>query len=199
MVLLALSTWHKAGLALAVAVFAGFALIVSMLVPRYRPQFPGRGLGVFLVTIVLLFIGMLAAVEIFGKEGGEAKAEGHTTTSAAATTGTTQGTTTQGTTTRSTTTQAPAATSVAVSETEFKITLAQTPTKAGSYAFAVKNDGKVPHDLVVSGNGVNAKTPLLNPGDSNTLKVDLKPGTYDLYCSVPGHKQAGMNLKLTVS
>lgn len=195
MLLLALSTGHKVGLALAVAAFAGFALIVAMVVPRYRPQFPGRGLGVFLVTIVLLFIGMLAAVEIFGKESEEAKAEGHTTTEVT----TTQATTTQATTTQATTTQAAAATKVDVSETEFKIALAKTPTKAGSYEFAVTNDGNVPHDLVVKGNGVNEKTPILNKGDSKTLKVELKPGTYDLYCSVPGHKQAGMDLKLTVS
>jgi uncharacterized cupredoxin-like copper-binding protein len=195
MMLLALSTGHKVGLALAVAAFAGFSLIVAMLVPRYRPQFPGRGLGVFLVAVVLLFLGMMAAVLVFGKEGGEAKAEAHSTTES-----TTQSTTTQSTTTQATTTQAaPAATKVDVSETEFKITLAQTPSKAGSYEFAVSNDGKVPHDFVVSGNGVNAKTELLDPGSSSTLKVDLKPGTYDVYCSVPGHKQAGMDLKLTVS
>jgi uncharacterized cupredoxin-like copper-binding protein len=199
MVLLALSTGHKVGLALAVAAFAGFSLIVAMLVPRYRPQFPGRGLGVFLVAIVLMFVGMMAAVVIFGKEGGEAKAEAHSTTETTTQSTTTQSTTTQATTTQATTTQAPAATEVDVSETEFKITLAQTPSKAGSYEFAVKNDGKVPHDLVVSGNGVNAKTELLDPGASGTLKVDLKPGTYDVYCSVPGHKQAGMDLKLTVS
>ena len=190
MLLLALSTGHKVGLALAVAAFAGFALIVAMVVPRYRPQFPGRGLGVFLVTIVLLFVGMLAAVEIFGKESEEAKAEGHTTTEV---------TTTQATTTQATTTQAAAATKVDVSETEFKIALAKTPTKAGSYEFTVTNDGNIPHDFVVKGNGVNEKTPILNKGDTKTLKVELKPGTYDLYCSVPGHKQAGMDLKLTVS
>jgi uncharacterized cupredoxin-like copper-binding protein len=172
----------------AVFIFAGFSLIVSMLVPRYRPQFPGRGLGVFIVACLLLFVGMMAAVVTFGKESEAATAEGHTT-AAATTTTTTQGTTTQ----------AAPATKVDVSETEFKITLAQTPTAAGSYEFAVSNDGKIPHDLVVSGNGVNAKTPLLNPGQSATLKVDLKPGTYDLYCSVPGHKQAGMDVKLTVS
>jgi uncharacterized cupredoxin-like copper-binding protein len=186
--LLGLSTGHKAGLAVAVFIFVGFSLIVSMLVPRYRPQFPGRGLGVFLAACVLLFIGMISAVFTFGKESEAATAAGHTTTKATTTT-----------TTQGTTNQAAPATKVDVSEIEFKITLAKTPTAAGSYDFAVKNDGKIAHDFVVSGNGVNAKTPLLNPGDSKTLSVDLKPGTYDVYCSVPGHKQAGMDLKLTVS
>jgi uncharacterized cupredoxin-like copper-binding protein len=194
-VLLGLSTGHEIGLGLAVFIVAGFSLIVSLLVPRYRPQFPGRGLGVFLVAIAVLFLGLMAAVVNFGKEGGEAKAGGENTTAQT----TTAATTTASTSTQPTTTQAPAATNVAVSETEFKITFAQTPTKAGSYAFAVKNDGKVPHDFVVKGNGVDEKTKLLNPGDSATLDVDLKPGTYDVYCSVPGHKQAGMDVKLTLS
>jgi uncharacterized cupredoxin-like copper-binding protein len=184
--LLGLSTGHKAGLAVAVFIFAGFSLVVSMLVPRYRPQFPGRGLGVFLVACLLLFVGMISSVVVFGRESEAATNEGHTTTQAA-------------TTTQGTTTQAAPATKVDVSETEFKITFAKTPTAAGSYEFAVSNDGKIPHDFVVNGNGVNAKTPLLNPGDSTTLKVDLKPGTYDVFCSVPGHKQAGMDVKLTVS
>jgi uncharacterized cupredoxin-like copper-binding protein len=190
-VLLALSTGHKLGLGLAVAGFAGFALIVSMLVPRYRPQFPGRGLGVFLAACVLLFIGMLAAVEIFGKEGGEAKA------GAGATTETTGTTTTQQTTTSTTTTQK--AEQVQVSESEFKITLAGGSVKAGHVIFEVKNEGHVPHNLVVDGNGVHQSTKNLNGGQSEPLRVDLKPGTYDLYCSIPGHKQAGMDLKLTVS
>jgi uncharacterized cupredoxin-like copper-binding protein len=52
---------------------------------------------------------------------------------------------------------------------------------------------------VVKGNGVDEKTPTIAPGKSATLNVDLKPGTYDVYCSIPGHKQAGMDVKLTVT
>jgi uncharacterized cupredoxin-like copper-binding protein len=186
--LLGLSTGHKLGLGLAVLGFAGFSLIVSMLVPRWYPEFPGRGLRVFVVTCLLLFVGMMAAVIVFGRESSEAEAKGPETT--------TEATTTTGTTTTTTTT---AATSVPVSETEFKITLPKNTLAAGSYSFEVKNDGKIEHDLVVQGNGVDEKTPTIAPGKSATLKVDLKPGTYDVYCSIPGHKQAGMDLKLTVS
>jgi uncharacterized cupredoxin-like copper-binding protein len=191
--LLGLSTGHKIGLALAVVAFAGFSLIVSMLVPRWRPQFPGRGLPVFLAAIGLMFVGMLAAVEFFGKESGEAKAEGEATTETATTTGTT------GTTTTGTTTTAAPSTTVDVSEVEFKITFPKTSLPAGSYRFDVRDDGKIPHDLVVKGEGVDKGTPLINPGQSKSLTVDLKPGTYDVYCSVPGHKQAGMDLTLTIT
>jgi uncharacterized cupredoxin-like copper-binding protein len=184
--LLGLSTGHKIGLGLAVLGFAGFSLIVSMLVPRWYPEFPGRGLRVFLVTCVLLFVGMMTAVIVLARESSEAEAKGPETT-------------TEATTTTATTTTTNAATSVPVSETEFKITLPTTTIAAGSYSFEVKNDGKIDHDLVVQGNGVDEKTPTIAPGKSATLKVDLKPGTYDVYCSIPGHKQAGMDLKLTVT
>jgi len=66
--LLALSTAHKVGLGLAVLIFAGFSLVVSMVIPRRWPQFPGRLLPVFLVVSVALFVMMLAAVIVFGAE-----------------------------------------------------------------------------------------------------------------------------------
>jgi uncharacterized cupredoxin-like copper-binding protein len=88
---------------------------------------------------------------------------------------------------------------VQVSEVEFKIRLPETTFKAGQYTFEVKNDGKIPHDLVVNGAGVQKATPLLSPGKSDSLTVELKPGSYDFFCSVPGHKQLGMDQKVTVS
>ena len=45
----------------------------------------------------------------------------------------------------------------------------------------------------------DGKTKTIDGGGSASLSVDLKPGTYDLYCSIPGHKEAGMDVKLTVS
>ena len=75
MLLLGLSTGHKIGLGLAVLGFAGFSLIVSMLVPRWYPQFPGRGLRVFVVTCLLLFVGMMTAVVVLARESSEAEAK----------------------------------------------------------------------------------------------------------------------------
>jgi uncharacterized cupredoxin-like copper-binding protein len=197
--LLALSTAQKVGLGLAVAGFAGFSLVVSMLVPRYRPQFPGRGLRVFVVTCLLLFVGMMCTVIFVARESSEAEAGGEETTAETTAPGTTTATTETSTTQTATTATTQAAENVTASETEFKIALQPGSVSAGRVTFDVKNDGKIPHDLVVEGNGIEERTPILDAGESKTLTVDLKPGTYDLYCSVPGHKQAGMDLKLTVS
>ena len=58
---------HEIGLIVVAAVFIGFALVVSLVVPRYRPDFPGPdGLSVFAIASVVLFVLMLAAVNFFG-------------------------------------------------------------------------------------------------------------------------------------
>ncbi len=85
---------------------------------------------------------------------------------------------------------------VAVQEKEFKILPATLTVAHGAVAFDVKNVGKIPHDLAIQG---GTKTALINAGQSATLTVTLKAGTYTLYCSVPGHRQAGMVAKLTVT
>jgi mono/diheme cytochrome c family protein len=45
-----------------------FSLVVSLVVPRRDPGFPGRNLRLFVVVAVLLVVGMLTAVEVFGGE-----------------------------------------------------------------------------------------------------------------------------------
>jgi uncharacterized cupredoxin-like copper-binding protein len=201
---LALSTGHEIGLGVTALVFILFALASSFLFPRYRPDYPGRGLLAFIVIAFVFFFGMLTAVEVFGAES---KHHGEAAVAETAT-GPAETTTTQQTTTRpavgqtpapSTTTSAtkPAAATVPVSESEFKIVLSSTQLKAGPITFEAKNDGRIPHDLAIKQTG--DKTKLIQPGGTAELKVTLKAGTYELYCSVPGHEAAGMKLNITVS
>ena len=189
---LALSTGHEVGLAVTGAAFIAFALASSFLFPRFRPQYPGGGLSAFIVVAFVFFFGMLAAVEVFGAETKKTEAA----PPAAETTASQPAATTS--TTASTTTTAPTqqATIVAVTESEFKIALASTTLKAGKVTFDVKNAGKIQHDLAIKG---GPKTKLISPGGSAKLTVTLKPGKYHLYCSVPGHEQAGMKVDVTVS
>jgi uncharacterized cupredoxin-like copper-binding protein len=172
-----LSTGNKIGLAVVGGTFILFALLSSFVASRRRPDFPGReGLSVFVLASFVLFAAMITAVSVFGVES-EAKGAREKPPGKAA----------------------PAGPTVPVSETEFKITLPTAKVAAGKVTFAVKNDGKIAHDLVVSGKGVTgaAKTPLLSPGQSAKLTVTLAAGSYTLYCSVPGHRAAGMVATLT--
>jgi mono/diheme cytochrome c family protein len=99
-VLLALTTNQELGLAITAAVFIAFALLSALVIPRSRPDFPGRkGLVPFVLVTVILTIAMLGAVEVFAKEEHPA-AEG-----AQETTGTTETATTETETTETETTE----------------------------------------------------------------------------------------------
>ena len=66
--LLALTGYETALLVVA-AVFIAFALTVALVVPRSRPAFPGRRLGIFLVICVALFAAQLTAVLVLAEVG----------------------------------------------------------------------------------------------------------------------------------
>jgi uncharacterized cupredoxin-like copper-binding protein len=85
-----------------------------------------------------------------------------------------------------------------VSETEFKLTPSTANVGSGAVTITAKNDGTTMHNLNVEGKGMEKKTANLQPGSSASLKLNLKPGTYEMYCSIPGHKQAGMLGKVVV-
>jgi cytochrome c553 len=63
-----LSTAHKIGLIVVGGAFIAFALISSFVLPRRNPDFPGRGLGWYLVVCVVFFLAMISAVVVFGRE-----------------------------------------------------------------------------------------------------------------------------------
>jgi hypothetical protein len=64
----ALSTGHKIGLGGTALIVIGYSLACSFVFPRRNPDFPGRGLPAFIIVTVVLFVAMLSAVEVFGKE-----------------------------------------------------------------------------------------------------------------------------------
>jgi uncharacterized cupredoxin-like copper-binding protein len=56
----------------------------------------------------------------------------------------------------------------------------------------------VPHDIAVEGNGVNEKGEVVQGGGTSEFSANLQPGEYTFFCSVPGHREGGMEGKLTV-
>ena len=70
--------------------------------------------------------------------------------------------------------------------------------EAGRVTLLSKNDAPVPHDISIKGGAVDEKGNEVRDGDTSKVSVELKPGSYTFYCSVPGHEQAGMKGTLTV-
>jgi len=86
---------------------------------------------------------------------------------------------------------------IEVKLSEYKIEMPKT-VPVGSTTFKVSNTGKEMDNFEIEGNGIEKRVGNLNPGETKTLLVALKPGTYEVYCPVPGHKSHGMSLDLTV-
>jgi uncharacterized cupredoxin-like copper-binding protein len=92
------------------------------------------------------------------------------------------------------------ATQVTASLTEFHIGLSKQTFTAGTYTFAVSNDGQATHALEITGPGLsNAETAFLSPGQKATLTVTFAAGSYDFFCPVANHKSLGMNMNVAVN
>jgi len=70
--------------------------------------------------------------------------------------------------------------------------------RAGTVTIAMRNASQVPHDVSIEGGGVDRRGKVVKGGGTSTVRAKLKPGSYTFYCSVDGHRQAGMEGKLTV-
>jgi plastocyanin len=71
--------------------------------------------------------------------------------------------------------------------------------KAGKVTVEFKNPQALTHDVAIEdSNGKEVGATELIADGSDTTSVDLKPGTYTYFCTVPGHREAGMEGTLTV-
>jgi plastocyanin len=82
---------------------------------------------------------------------------------------------------------------------ELAYTTTEASAKAGKVTVDFNNPQSLTHDVAIEDSGGKevGKTELIGEGETSTT-VDLKPGTYTYFCTVPGHREAGMEGTLTV-
>jgi plastocyanin len=198
-------------------ILVAWALIVSLGLGLRKPDFPGSLAGqraVMGISVVLVLAAVTTAVAT-----SSAPAKSSTTptqtqelppvpvlsapVSASPSSTTSEPTATTGT-------PAPAS-SPATGKASSSLTLAADPAgtlayntkqlsaKAGTVTITMANMSPLEHNVTVAeGTKVLGATPTFK-GGSMKLTLKLKPGKYVFYCSVPGHRQAGMEGTLNVS
>ena len=171
-------------------VLVAWALILSLGLGLRRPAFPGNLVGervVIAISVVLVLAAMSAAV-LTASSPAKAGSQGASSS------------------------QPPgggAPVSPAAPASSLK--LAADPTgllsydtkqlsaKAGRVTITFTNAASLEHNLTIAqGSTQVGATPTFS-GGTRTLTLNLMPGTYTFYCSVPGHRQSGMEGTLRVS
>jgi mono/diheme cytochrome c family protein len=67
--------------------------------------------------------------------------------------------------------------------------------KPGALNVRSENESGTPHNIVIDGKG---KGEVVQDGGVSEFEADFTAGDFEYYCSVPGHREAGMEGKLTV-
>lgn len=83
---------------------------------------------------------------------------------------------------------------------------------AGKVTFVARNMGQVTHELMIEKSPIKMQGPGkpvedaalgmvddMQPGGTGRITVKLSPGTYELFCNVPGHYAAGQHTTFTVT
>ncbi len=91
----------------------------------------------------------------------------------------------------------PSGTEILVSAVEFAFDPDAIEVSAdGEATVTLTNKGTIEHDITVDALGVKIHA---KPGQTVSGTVTAKAGAYEFYCSIPGHKQAGMVGTITAS
>lgn len=97
--------------------------------------------------------------------------------------------------------QAPGPPRLGIAATEWKFTLSRPRIKAGRLLLEFTNRGEDSHNLqvaTVKGRHLAGSVPDTETGDVTDSAFRLKPGLYQLWCSLPNHARLGMKAKLRV-
>jgi plastocyanin len=81
-------------------------------------------------------------------------------------------------------------------QTKFDKAALTAPT--GQVTITMTNPSPVPHNVSLRGNGVDEHGDTIQGNGKSVVQAQLQPGSYEFYCSVPGHEQGGMKGTLTV-
>ncbi len=199
-----------------------WALTLSLVLGMRKPDFPGSLAGqraVTAITAVLVLAAVSTAVLTSGSPAKSAVAPTQTqeqapipvvsapvpasaTSSSSASAEAPASTTSGAATPPASSTSGAAGTTLALAANTSGLlayNTKQMSAKAGKVTITFANESPLEHNVTIAeGSKVLGATPTFK-GGSKTLTLTLKPGTYTFYCSVPGHRQAGMEGTLTVS
>lgn len=132
---------------------------------------------------------------------GSTTAAGTTSTNGSATAAPLTTTSTGGETTAPTSpTAPPSVPHVQVTAVEYSFTLSRATVPAGKVVFEFVNNGQDEHNLnIESGEGQIASSfPDAPSKGVRDQTVEMRPGTYTLFCSLPEHEKKGMKATLVV-
>jgi plastocyanin len=82
---------------------------------------------------------------------------------------------------------------------DFKFQKDSLTAPAGRITLVMLNPSSEIHNISIEGDGVDAKGALVGEGETSRVTVVLEPGEYTFYCSVPLHRDGGMEGTLTVT
>jgi plastocyanin len=87
---------------------------------------------------------------------------------------------------------------LAADPTDIAYDTASLTSKPGKVTIDFTNPSALEHDVAIEAEGKEIAGSELIAKSETSVSADLAPGTYTFYCTVPGHREAGMEGTLTV-